>query len=623
MCGIIAYLGSEREVFPFFIDCLRRLEYRGYDSSGIAYINSSNELILFKKEGEVSILEDHFRNSNASFSIGVAHTRWATHGEANDVNAHPHTSCNNDLVIVHNGIVENYDSLKLFLEKNGHQFRSKTDSEVLAHLIEEFYSPEEKNLEDAVMKSLAEIEGTYGLVVLSKYERRLVGARNGSPLILGINDPQEYFLSSDRTAFLEHTKKVVYLDDKEIISITPSGYRIIDSKKEQVDKEVQDIKESIEQIEKGGYTHFMLKEINEQPKTVENCTRGRLNEESLTSKISITISDTKLQSIAKDGRLILLGCGTSWHAGLVGEYIFEKYLRIPVEVEYASEFRYRNPILHPSDLVIAISQSGETADTLFALRESKKFTNVMGIVNIVGSSISKEAEDSAGGIYIHAGPEIGVASTKAFTGQLVALNLLNLYFGRKIKTISDQEAREIIENLQSLPLKIEATLKTDKQIQDLAEKYKNKNNFLYLGRGTNFPVALEGALKLKEISYIHAEGYPAAEMKHGPIALIDNDMPTVFITGDGINYEKVLSNIQEVKTRKGHTIAIANEDDQRIARMVKNRIIDDVVYVPKTIEPLAPIINTIPLQLFAYYLAVINGKNPDKPRHLAKSVTVE
>lgn len=602
MCGIFGYLG-DKNTGKLILNGLKKLEYRGYDSWGIALKNNS-EISCLKKVGKISDVSDMlFEKAN----LGIGHTRWATHGNVTMENAHPHFSCKKDIVVVHNGIIENYAVLKKLLDEEGHVFVSKTDSEVIAHLVEKFYKG---NLEQALRLALQKVEGTYGLVVFHINEDKLVAARNGSPLVLGIGK-NEFFVASDVSPIIEHTKNVVYLDDKELLIVNKENYTIKNLKNVLITKKIEKLNWKLEQIQKNNFKHFMLKEIFEQPESIKNTFRGRIKHEKAISKFD-SLSDDFIKDIS---RIIITACGTSWHAALIGEYLIEDSSRLPVEVEYASEFRYRNPVLGKNDLVIIISQSGETADTLAALREAKKRgAKTLGIVNVVGSTIAREA---GRGIYLHAGPEIGVASTKAFTSQITALYLLNLFLGRKNNNISMKKGKELIKSLEKLPEQIQKILKNN-DIKNIAKKYHKKNNFLYLGRGINFPVALEGALKLKEISYIHAEGYPAAEMKHGPIALIDENMPVVFIANKGVGYEKIKSNMEEVKARKGKIIAIATEKDKDIIKLT-----NDVIFVPKTINELTPLLNTVPLQLLAYYIADLRGKDPDYPRSLAKSVTVE
>ena len=614
MCGIVGYIGP-RNCVPLILEGLRRLEYRGYDSAGIALIKDG-VFRIEKKAGKVADLVNHLNQFNGSVSaqLGMGHTRWATHGEPNDVNAHPHWDTNKKIAIIHNGIIENYLAIKTKLTREGHVFESATDTEVLAHLIEEMYA-RTNNLCSAVRLALAEVEGTYGLVVLSTHEPdKIIAARKGSPLIIGVGDG-ENFVTSDAAAIVDYTRQVIYLEDGEVAEITATGLRTMTIDDEEIEKEIEEVTFELSQIERGGYEHFMLKEIHEQPETIRNGMRGRLQvEEGNVILGGLRDVQDKLKNAR---RIIIAGCGTSWHAGLVGEYMLEELARVPTEVEYASEFRYRNPVINNDDVVFLISQSGETADTLAAGREAKaKGATVLGIVNVVGSTIARE---SHGGVYVHAGPEIGVASTKAFTSQLTVLSLITLMLARLRGTIDQKHAKLLAKEMASLPEKVNHILENNTaQLKEIAEEFKGAHNFLYLGRGANFPVALEGALKLKEISYIHAEGYPAAEMKHGPIALIDENMPVVFIVPkDGI-YDKVMSNLQEVRARRGRIIAVANEDDREIEKLA-----EFVIRVPRTYGYFGPIINIIPLQLLSYYMAVVRGTNVDQPRNLAKSVTVE
>ncbi len=610
MCGIIGYIGNS-VALPILIEGLKRLEYRGYDSAGVAIFEDGG-LEVARTKGKIVELEKLTSQRTFNGMTGVAHTRWATHGEPNVTNAHPHVDCTGDIAVVHNGIIENYGSIKQQLEKEGHKFVTETDTEVIAHLVEKF-SRENGSLEKAVQKTVAQLEGTYGLVIMSKSEPdKLIGVRNGSPLVVGVAK-NENFLASDVSAILKHTQKVIYLDDKEMVTVWKDDFKTKTTEDVAVQKEIQQIEWDLDQIEKGGFPHFMLKEIFEQPETITNAMRGRLiQEEGLAKLGGLNMTDAALREIK---RINILGCGTSWHAGLIGEYIIEEYARIPVEVEYASEFRYRNPMIEPNTVTFAISQSGETIDTLEAMREAgRKGSKVLGISNVVGSTIARESD---GGVYIHAGPEIGVASTKAFTGQVTVLSLLALYLGR-MRVMSKREGEQQIDMVRRLPDQVRSILDTNDQIMEIAEAYKDFSNFLFLGRGANFPVALEGALKLKEISYIHAEGYPAAEMKHGPIALIDKNMPVVVICPRDNAYGKVLGNIQEVKARKGRLIALCNEGDEEVARMA-----DHVITIPKTLDFLYPILTVIPLQLLAYHIAVLRGCDVDQPRNLAKSVTVE
>ena len=610
MCGIIGYIGDSKAL-PILIEGLKRLEYRGYDSAGVAVLENG-DLKVEKTKGKISRLVDLLSGREFASTVGVAHTRWATHGEPNTENAHPHVDCTGDLAVVHNGIIENYVAIKRQLEKEGHRFVTETDTEVIAHLIEKFYK-ENGALEKAVQKAVAQLEGTYGLVIMSKREPdKIVGVRNGSPLVIGVAE-HENFLASDVSAILKHTQKVVYLDDKEMVTVWKNKFKTKTTDDVAVRKEIQEIDWNLDMIEKGGFAHFMLKEIYEQPETITNAMRGRIiHDEALAKLGGLEMTPAELREIK---RINILGCGTSWHAALIGEYIIEEYARLPVEVEYASEFRYRNPMIEPNTVTFAISQSGETIDTLEAMREAgRKGSRVLGISNVVGSTIARESD---GGVYIHAGPEIGVASTKAFTGQVTVLSLLALYLGR-MRVMSKREGQQQIDHLQLLPDQVRQILDKDDQIKEIAEAYCDYSNFLFLGRGANFPAALEGALKLKEISYIHAEGYPAAEMKHGPIALIDKNMPVVAICPKDNAYSKILGNIAEVKARKGRLIALCNEGDEEVPKMA-----DHVITIPKTLDFLYPILTVIPLQLLAYHIAVLRGCDVDQPRNLAKSVTVE
>ena len=613
MCGIVAYIGN-KEAYPIVVNGLKRLEYRGYDSAGVALMNG--DLRVFKTKGKVSDLEKATKDADVSGTIGMGHTRWATHGEPNDANAHPHLSLSCKVSIIHNGIIENYATLKEGLEQRGHTFKSETDTEVLAHLIEDVMINAGLSLADAVRASLKQVVGAYAIVILSKDNpEHLIAARKGSPLVVGIgSEAGEYFFASDATPLAEYTKKVIYMKDGEI-AIVENKEMIVKN----IDNVVQvpyvhELEMNLEMLEKGGYDHFMLKEIYEQPRSIYDSYRGRFN--ASTGTFHMRSLEEYSEQLAKIKRLILIGCGTSWHAGLVAEYLFEDFARLPVEVEYASEFRYRNPVLFSDDLVMAISQSGETADTLAAMDLAKrKSATVFGVCNVVGSSIPRLSD---AGAYTHAGPEIGVASTKAFTSQVTVLTLLALGIAKARKTMSDKEISKVMSALEEIPEKIEKALLLNDEIVKLAETYKDSRNFLYLGRGYNFPVALEGALKLKEISYIHAEGYPAAEMKHGPIALIDADMPVVVIATNSEHYEKVVSNIQEVKARKGKVIAVVSEGNTGL-----DKLVDHVIQVPETMEALSPLVNTIPLQLLSYHIAVMRGCNVDQPRNLANSVTVE
>ncbi|HBE04317.1 MAG: glutamine--fructose-6-phosphate aminotransferase [Spirochaetes bacterium GWF1_41_5] len=608
MCGIFSYIG-EKEIISTLLSGLKRLEYRGYDSAGISVFDN-NKIITIKEKGKISSLAGIIGGYSISSTCGISHTRWATHGEPNKINAHPHTDQKENISIVHNGIIENYLVLRRELEKEGIVFKSETDSEVIAQLIGKHYSG---NLEKAVKKSLIDLEGTYGIAVICKNEPdKIIGARKGSPLIAGIGQ-NESFLASDVSPIVPHTREVIYLEDNDVIVLEKNSHRIFNMAAASVKKEITSIDWDISQIEKQGYEHFMLKEIFEQPETIQNASAGRILPEDGTVKLGGLQSS--LSDIDSIRRIMLIACGTAWHAAMIGEYMLENYAEIPVEVDYASEFRYRNAVIEEGTAVFVISQSGETADTLAALREAKeRGARVYGIVNIVGSTIARETD---AGIYIHAGPEIGVASTKAFTSQVVSLALLTLFLGRR-RSISREKGLEILDALKKLPEQVRSILKKNNEISLIAEKYFQHKNALYLGRSYNFPVALEGALKLKEISYIHAEGYPAAEMKHGPIALIDEDMPVVVIASRCGIYDKLISNIQEVKARKGKIIIIANEGDDEISRFA-----DDIIYVPQTIDLLSPVLNVIPLQLLAYHIAVKRGCNVDMPRNLAKSVTVE
>ncbi len=610
MCGIVGYIGY-RDTNPILIEGLKRLEYRGYDSAGVCIL-VDGETVIVKDKGKVSHLESLLDAKNVHSTIGIGHTRWATHGEPNFVNAHPHSNEEGDIVLIHNGIIENFNTLKKSLITQGYTFKSDTDTEVLAHLIDVFMKKGNK-LFRAVRLALSEVEGTYGLAVISSREPNiLIAARKGSPLVIGVGD-KENFIASDVSALITHTKQVVYLDDGEVAEITAEGFRVKTVQDEEISKEVTEVFLTLEELDRGGYDTFMLKEIMEQPESVLNSLRGRLLLDEGTSKLGGL--ENVLDKLVTAKRFILTACGTSWHSGLVAEYMFEQYLRIPTEVEYASEFRYRNPIIEPGDAIFFISQSGETADTLAAMHEAKrKGALCIGICNGVGSSI---ARDSDSGVYIHAGPEIGVASTKAFTSQLTVFALITLLLARK-KDMSLADGKIIVEEFKLLPGKIKKILELRSRIEEIAEVFKDTPNFLYLGRGYNFPVALEGALKLKEISYIHAEGYPAAEMKHGPIALVDKNMPVVFIAPKDSTYDKINSNIQEIKARKGIVIAIATEDDDRI-----DTIADYSIKIPGTIRMLTPILSVIPLQLLAYFIAKKKGLNVDQPRNLAKSVTVE
>ncbi|AUP79160.1 glutamine--fructose-6-phosphate transaminase (isomerizing) [Flavivirga eckloniae] len=615
MCGIVGYIGP-REAYPIIIEGLKRLEYRGYDSAGIALFDG-NDLKVSKTKGKVADLEERSdKEITKHGSVGIGHTRWATHGVPNDVNSHPHISNSGDLVIIHNGIIENYESLKKELISRGYTFQSDTDTEVLVNLIEDVKKQENVKLGKAVQIALNQVIGAYAIAVFDKNKpEEVVIARLGSPLAVGIGE-DEFFIASDASPFLEYTKDAIYLEDEEMAIIRfHKGIKIRKIKDDSlVDPYIQKLQINLEQIEKSGFDHFMLKEIHEQPKAITDTYRGRLVRQEAIIKMA-GIEDNMKKFLNAD-RIIIVACGTSWHAGLVAEYIFEDLARIPVEVEYASEFRYRNPIITEKDVIIAISQSGETADTLAAIKLAKsKGAFVFGVCNVVGSSIARETH---AGAYTHAGPEIGVASTKAFTTQITVLTLMALRLSRAKGTISSSDFRRHLLELEMIPAKVEESLKSDAHIREISEIYKDASNFLYLGRGYNFPVALEGALKLKEISYIHAEGYPAAEMKHGPIALIDENMPIVVIATKKGHYEKVVSNIQEIKSRKGKIIGIVTKGDTQVRELA-----DHVIEVPETLESLSPLLNTIPLQLLSYHIAVMLGKNVDQPRNLAKSVTVE
>jgi glucosamine--fructose-6-phosphate aminotransferase (isomerizing) len=608
MCGIVGYVGP-KEASPILIEGLRRMEYRGYDSAGVAIINGDG-IKVQKAAGKLAALVDKLRIDTPHGTIGVGHTRWATHGAPTTPNAHPHLDQTGRIAVIHNGIIENATAIRKALAKRGHTFKSETDTEVLAHLIGAYY---EGNLEQAVAAALWDIQGAYGIAVLSADEPNvLVAARNGSPLLVGVGDG-EYFVASDASAILDHTRSVVYLDDGEMVVLTRDGYRVRNLTETHVEKPVNQIEWDLATIERGGYAHFMLKEIFEQPESFTNTVRGHLLEEEGSARLrGLNLTDEQIKRI---NRVIITACGTSWHAGLIGEYIFEEMARIPCEVEYASEFRYRNPIVDENTLVIGISQSGETADTLAAVREAKRRgARTIGLVNVVGSTIAREVQ---GGLYLRAGPEIGVASTKAFNSQVAALAMVALKMAR-LRNLSLLQGRQFIEALQALPAQIRGVLDRAPAVETLADRFATAHNALYLGRGVNFPMALEGALKLKEISYIHAEGYPAAEMKHGPIALIDENMPVVFIAPrDGV-HGKIVSNIEEVKARGGKVIAIITEGDDEIGRLA-----DAVFPIPPTHDLLTPILASVPLQLFAYYVAVRRGCNVDQPRNLAKSVTVE
>ncbi|MEP2024902.1 MAG: glutamine--fructose-6-phosphate transaminase (isomerizing) [Reichenbachiella sp.] len=611
MCGIVAYVGHQ-DAFPLIIKGLKRLEYRGYDSTGVSV--HDNGLKVFKKAGKVSDLESSVSDQLIKGTIGIGHTRWATHGEPNDRNAHPHFSSDHSLSIIHNGIIENYDTIKEQLLSKGYLFKSDTDTEVLITFIEDIKKQNGGDLEQAVRSALHAVEGAYAIVILDQENPdQLIAARKGSPMVLGIGN-NEYFIASDATPIIEYTNEVVYLKDKEIAIVNRNNFKITNIDDVEQTPYIQKVEMKLEELEKGGYEHFMLKEIFEQPNSIADSMRGRLDAENGTLTLGGIYEYA--QALINARRIIVLACGTSWHSGLVAEYLFEEYCRIPVEVEYASEFRYRNPVIHEGDIVIAISQSGETADTLAAIELAKsKGAIILGIVNVVGSSISRITHEGA---YLHTGPEIGVASTKAFTGQLSVLTMIALSVAHKKGTITQTRYKELLVELSNIPAKIKEVLDNNSVIEEIAERFKDAKNFIYLGRGYNFPVALEGALKLKEISYIHAEGYPAAEMKHGPIALIDEEMPVVFIATRDSSYDKVVSNIQEVKARKGVVIAVVTKGDALIPALA-----DYIIEVPPCEEALMPLVSVIPLQLLSYHIAVMRGCNVDQPRNLAKSVTVE
>ncbi|MBM4017479.1 MAG: glutamine--fructose-6-phosphate transaminase (isomerizing) [Planctomycetes bacterium] len=610
MCGIVGYIG-QKQAYPILLEGLKRLEYRGYDSAGVALQQDhEGRLAVIKAKGRIADLEAMTAGRDLSGTLGIAHTRWATHGAPNDVNAHPHADMSGKLAVVHNGIIENWSALRQLLEQEGVKFRSETDTEVLAHLFARAYKGD---LEKAVQEGLREVRGAYGIAVIhADRPDVLVAARNGSPLIIGVGEG-EYIVASDASAIIEHTTNVIYLEDREMATLRRDGLRTSTVDAIPTHKEVQQVEWSLEQIEKKCYPHFMLKEIMEQAESLSDSMRGRLDAE--TGEVVLGGVRDVSKQLTHARRVILTACGTAWHAGLVGEYLFEDIARVQTEVDYASEFRYRNPIIDEGTIVIAISQSGETADTLAAVREAKlKGALCLGIVNVVGSTIARETD---AGVYLHCGPEIGVASTKAFTSQLVVLIMTSMYLGRR-RHLAPYHAREIIKGLQAVPDLVRHVLKLNDAIRDVAARYKDCPNWLYLGRGYNYPVALEGALKLKEISYVHAEGLPAAEMKHGPIALITEGMPVVFLANKGLQYDKVLSNMEEVRSRGGHIIAVATEGDKEVARLAKH-----VVSVPDVPEPFQPILNVVPLQLLAYHVAVMRGCAVDKPRNLAKSVTVE
>ncbi len=614
MCGIVAYIGK-KEAYPIIVKGLKRLEYRGYDSAGIALLNQ-HHVNVYKRQGKVSNLEDFTVDKDKGGNAGIGHTRWATHGAPSDTNAHPHVSEDGKIALIHNGIIENYNALKEELIARGYTFKSQTDTEVLVHLINDIRKNEQVDLAEAVRIALLNVIGAYAIVVLDQdNDQQLVAARKSSPLVVGIGKDNDFFLASDATPIIEYTNQVVYLEDEEIAVVDlVDGLKITNLRNQEKTPYVQALELQLEALEKGGYEHFMLKEIHEQPRSINDCFRGRLNANE--GWVSLGGIKEYEQKMIQAQRIVMVACGTSWHACLVGEYLFEDLARINVEVEYASEFRYRNPIINENDIVIAVSQSGETADTLAALELAKqKGATILGICNVVGSSISRITD---AGSYTHAGPEIGVASTKAFTAQVTVLTLMALSLAHKKGSISESKYHTMLTELEAIPAKVKRVLESNDHIENIAKIYKDASNALYLGRGSSFPVALEGALKLKEISYIHAEGYPAAEMKHGPIALIDEEMPVFVIATKGTSYEKVVSNIQEVKARKGKIIAIVTEGDQDVKAMA-----DHVIEIPETDEHLVPLLATIPLQLLSYHIAVMRGCNVDQPRNLAKSVTVE
>lgn len=614
MCGIVGYIGN-REAYPILIKGLKRLEYRGYDSAGAALVNQNGELSVYKTKGKVSDLETFCQDKDISGSVGIAHTRWATHGEPSSLNAHPHYSESKNLAIIHNGIIENYADLKKKLISDGVHFRSDTDTEVIVQLIEYIQTKKNVDLLTAVRLALHQLIGAYAIALLDKREKnQIIAARKQSPLVIGIGD-NEFFLGSDATPIIEYTDKVVYLDDDNVaVMRLGEELKVVNNMNHEMSPEVRTLDMNLGQIEKGGYPHFMLKEIFEQPECLENCMRGRVNVDANKVMLSAVIDYKKQLLNAK--RIIIVACGTSWHAGLIGKQIIESFCRIPVEVEYASEFRYRNPVINSDDVIIAVSQSGETADTLAAVKLAKENgAFVFGICDAIGSSIPRATNT---GSYIHVGPEIGVASTKAFTGQVTVLVMLALALAKEKGTITDELYTSVVKELSGIPEKIKKMLELNDRISELSRTFTYAHNFLYLGRGYNYPVALEGALKLKEISYIHAEGYPAAEMKHGPIALIDSDMPVVVVAPHDEMYKKVLSNIQEIKARRGKIIALVSKGDDTISK-----IADEVIEMPETLECLEPLIASIPLQLLAYHVAVCKGKDVDQPRNLAKSVTVE
>lgn len=614
MCGIVGYIGM-REAYPILIKGLHRLEYRGYDSAGVALLNSAGELNVFKSKGKVENLEKYCQGKDVSGSVGIAHTRWATHGEPSDVNAHPHYSQSETLALIHNGIIENYQTLKEFLIKEGYTFKSETDTEVLVQLIEYVKKKDNLDLFEAVQQALLQVVGAYAIGVIEKGKTDvLITARKGSPLVIGLGEG-EYFLGSDASPIIEYTKKVIYVGDEEIAKIEKGKeLEIVNLSKVKINPNITQINMDLSEIEKGGYPYFMIKEIMEQPKALNLCVNGRLQKEEFDIKLSGIIDN--IDRFRRARRILISACGTSWHAGLIAKYLFEYYCKIPVEIEVASEFRYRNPVIFADDILIAISQSGETADTLAAIELAKeKGAFVYGVCNVVGSSIARATNS---GTYTHAGPEIGVASTKAFTTQVMVLTMIALSVAKELKTIEQEEYKRIVAELLQVIPKVEEILKTYKEIEDIAKVFTYAKNFIYLGRGYNYPVALEGALKLKEISYIHAEGYPAAEMKHGPIALIDEEMPVVVIAPKFGHYDKILSNVQEVKARKGRVISIVTKGDVAIKALS-----DYCIEIPKIEENLSPLLTIIPLQLLSYYIAIAKGRNVDQPRNLAKSVTVE
>ena len=615
MCGIVGYIGNQ-EAYPILLDGLKRLEYRGYDSAGIATLEPNEVLRIEKKQGKVANLEAHLNENTPVGTVGIGHTRWATHGPPSDVNAHPHAGSRGRIAIIHNGIIENYEAIRGLLTHRGHDLKSETDTEVLAHFIEEVQNSTGLDLPDAVRTALKEVDGAYAIVVIDQsHPDRLIAARKSSPLVIGVGQDNEFFVGSDATPIVAYTKNVIYLEDEEVATMHRNGELVIRTIGDAVvTPEVHAIEMEIASLEKGGYDHFMLKEIFEQPKSIRDSIRGRVSLQAGETNVSGIDDHWAVWSRAK--RIVVLGCGTSWHAGLVGEYLFESLARLPVEVEYASEFRYRNPIIREDDVVLAISQSGETADTLAAIRLAKaQGAHVFGICNVVGSSIARETH---AGAYTHAGPEIGVASTKAFTAQVAVLTIAAMHVGRRLGNLDDQTFMRLVSGLDNIPGLVERVLDNAGIVEHIAAKFAKADNALYLGRGYQFPVALEGALKLKEISYIHAEGYPAAEMKHGPIALIDDAMPVVFIATQDEVYEKVVSNIQEVKARGGQILAVVTEGDTKVPTLA-----DHVIEIPKVHEALVPLLSVVPMQLLSYHIALMRGCNVDQPRNLAKSVTVE